>query len=60
VRVIRNMFLVTVDKPRPALTFPRTQVALVLLLLIPTLLLGLYFSPLADLAQASVRIFGTP
>jgi NADH-quinone oxidoreductase subunit N len=60
VRIIRNMFLVTVDKPRPALTFPRTQVALVLLLLIPTLLLGLYFSPLADLAQASVRIFGTP
>jgi hypothetical protein len=36
------------------------QTAMLLLLLIPTILLGLYFSPLVDLAQASVRIFGAP
>ena len=29
-------------------------------LLVPTLLLGLYFGPLVQLAQASVKIFGTP
>ena len=60
VRIIRNMFLVSVDRPRAALVFPRMQVVTVIVLLVPTLLLGLYFSPLVQLAQASVRIFGTP
>jgi NADH-quinone oxidoreductase subunit N len=60
VRIIRNMFLVSDDRPREAIVFPRMQVVTVIVLLVPTLLLGLYFSPLAQLAQASVRIFGTP
>lgn len=60
VRVFRNMFLQSGDQPAPALTFSRMQRGLVLALLIPTLVLGLYFGPLVQLAQASVRIFGTP
>ena len=59
-RVVRNMFLRTPDQPGAAIVFSRSQVALTLLLLLPTLLLGLYFSPLVEMAQASVRIFGTP
>jgi NADH-quinone oxidoreductase subunit N len=60
VRVFRNMFLYSVDQPVPAITFSRTQSGVVLALVIPTLVLGLYFTPLVQLAQASVKIFGTP
>ncbi len=60
VRVIRNMFLRPLDEPGPALAVGRLQLATVLVLLVPTLLLGLYFGPLVEIAQASVRIFGTP
>jgi NADH-quinone oxidoreductase subunit N len=60
VRVLRNTFLRAGDRPSPALTTTRLEGVLVLLLLVPTLLLGVYFTPLVDLAQASVKIFGTP
>jgi len=59
-RVIRNMFLRSVTDHREPLTFGRLQTAVALLLLIPTLLFGVYFSGLAELANASVRILGTP
>lgn len=60
IRVIRNMFLAFDESPRAALTFPVQQTLTVLVLLVPTLLFGIYFSPLVQLAQGSVRIFGTP
>lgn len=60
VRVFRNMYLRDDAKPGPALSFTRLQTATVLILVIPTILLGLYFTPLVELAQASVGIFGTP
>jgi NADH-quinone oxidoreductase subunit N len=61
VRIFRNMYLRAPDQQAaPMLSFSATQKATVLLLLVPTLLLGLYFTPLVELAQASVRIFGTP
>jgi NADH-quinone oxidoreductase subunit N len=61
VRVLRNMFLRqgAIEKA-PALSFGKMQTITTLVLLVPTLLLGIYFSPLVELAQASVRIFGTP
>jgi len=37
-----------------------TQLAILLALVIPTLVLGLYFGPLVDLANASVVMFGLP
>jgi NADH-quinone oxidoreductase subunit N len=60
VRVFRNMYLRGDDQPVRALTFGPLQNAVVLLLLVPTIVLGLYFTPLVQLAQASVKIFGTP
>ncbi|MCZ6774848.1 MAG: NADH-quinone oxidoreductase subunit N [Ignavibacteria bacterium] len=60
VRVFRNMYLRPADQPGPPLVFGKLQTAIVLVLLIPTILLGLYFTPLVQLAQASVKIFGTP
>lgn len=61
VRVLRNMYLRTSDQPAGGeLHFGSMQIATLLVLLVPTLLLGVYFSPLVQLAQASVKIFGTP
>jgi NADH-quinone oxidoreductase subunit N len=60
VRVFRNMYLRSPDQPSPSLAFGKLQTAIVLILLIPTFILGLYFTPLVQLAQASVKIFGTP
>lgn len=60
VRVFRNMYLRAPDQAGEPMVFGRLQSALVLILLIPTILLGLYFTPLVELAQASVAIFGTP
>jgi NADH-quinone oxidoreductase subunit N len=60
VRVFRNMYLRTDELQTTPLSFSMLQTATVLVLLVPTLLLGLYFTPLVQLAQASVKIFGTP
>lgn len=60
VRVFRNMYLRSSDQAVEPMVFGRLQHALVLVLLIPTILLGLYFTPLVEFAQASVAIFGTP
>ncbi len=60
VRVFRNMFLRSEESSSPPITLNRVQGAALLVLLVPTLLLGLYFAPLVQLAQASVRLFGTP
>jgi len=59
-RVLRNVFLRGVEQPAAPLVVGRLENVIVLVLLIPTLLLGLYFTPLADLAQASVKMFGAP
>jgi NADH-quinone oxidoreductase subunit N len=60
-RVFRNMYLRTDERQAsPQMEFSIAQKLIVMVLLIPTLLLGLYFTPLVQLAQASVKIFGTP
>lgn len=58
VNVFRNMFLKNIDAENPPIKFPVTQIIITLLLVIPTLVLGLYFGPLIEVAQASVSIFG--
>jgi NADH-quinone oxidoreductase subunit N len=60
VRIFRNMYIRTEAVQTAPLVFPKIQTATVLVLLVPTILLGLYFTPLVELAQASVKIFGTP
>ncbi len=60
VRILRNVFLRNTEQSLPPLAFGRWEHAVVLVLLIPTLVLGLYFTPLVNLAQASVKMFGTP
>ena len=58
VRVVRNIFLRDPERSGDSLTFSTPQILLVLLLLVPTLFFGLYYSPIVELANASVSMFG--
>lgn len=58
VKVFRNMFLRNIDEKHEPLKFSPAQIVITLLLVAPTLILGLYFGPLVSLAQASVNILG--
>jgi NADH-quinone oxidoreductase subunit N len=59
-RVVRNMFLRSSEMQTMPITFGGFQTALLLALVIPTVLFGLYFVPLSELAQASVGILLSP
>ena len=58
VRVMRNMYLRDPDASTSMVSLTRVQTALLLSLLVPTLVLGLYFAPLVDIANAAVMMFG--
>ena len=58
VRVLRNMFLKEPDASAKPIRFSFMQVFILLILVVPTILLGLYFGPLVEYAQASVMMFG--
>ncbi len=58
VRIIRNMFLRDPDSSAQPFQISVSEVVIVLVLVIPTILLGLYFGPLVEYAQASVAMFG--
>ncbi|MFI5251063.1 MAG: NADH-quinone oxidoreductase subunit N [Bacteroidota bacterium] len=57
VRVLRNMFLRQADESAMPIEFPSYQIIILMVLVVPTLLLGIYFTPLVEIAQASVSIF---
>lgn len=57
VRVLRNMFLRQPEGAVEPLEFPAFQILMLMVLVVPTLLLGVYFTPLVEIAQASVSIF---
>ena len=59
IRVVRNMFLVDPpDELSESLTFERSSIAILILLLIPVLLLGVYFTPIVTWAKNAVTMFG--
>jgi NADH-quinone oxidoreductase subunit N len=58
VRILRNMFLREPEGAAAPITIPVMQGVILFVLLVPTILLGLYFTPLVEFAQASVRMFG--
>jgi NADH-quinone oxidoreductase subunit N len=58
VRVVRNMFLRDPEENSGPLTFSVAQITILLLLVVPTLLFGLYYSPIAELANASATMLG--
>jgi len=60
VRVLRNMFLRDPEGDTKPLRFSTSQVVLLLMLLVPTLLFGIYYAPIVDLANASILMFRLP
>ncbi len=58
VRIFRNMFLRDTEGEQAPLTFHFAHTFLLLVLVVPTLALGLYFGPLVEFAQYSVAMFG--
>lgn len=57
VKILRNMFLVDPTESQGAISFSLPQIFVLFVLLFPTLILGLYFTPLVEFAQASVKMF---
>jgi NADH-quinone oxidoreductase subunit N len=58
IRIIRNIFLRSPEGSSEQLPVSLAQIIVILVILIPTLLLGLYFGPLVNVAQASVSMLG--
>jgi NADH-quinone oxidoreductase subunit N len=58
VRILRNMFLQGEERSREPIRFSVPQVAMLCAFAIPIILLGVYFTPLVEYAQASVTMFG--
>jgi len=54
VKVFRNMYLRKVDEAKETYKFSVASIVLMILLAIPTLLFGIYFSPIVNWAQQSV------
>ncbi|RPI05446.1 MAG: NADH-quinone oxidoreductase subunit N [Ignavibacteriae bacterium] len=57
-RVLRYMFLREADAQLGELKIFRAEALILLALAIPTLLFGLYFAPIVDIANASVHMVG--
>jgi NADH-quinone oxidoreductase subunit N len=58
IRVVRNMFFFKPTEEVTPFSFGMSAKVILLLLLIPTVLLGVYFTPLIELAQHSMNILG--
>ena len=57
VKIIRNMYLRDVESTKSKLVFSPVTIAIVLLLAVPTLLFGVYFTPIIEWANYSMNIF---
>jgi len=57
VKVFRNMYLRKVDEAKETYKFSVASIVLMIALAIPTLLFGIYFSPIVNWAQQSVGMF---
>jgi len=58
VKIFRNMFLVEPEGDTTPIEFSFSSKILVIALMIPTLLFGIYFRDIVDFAQQSVQMFG--
>ena len=56
VRVLKNLYLVKMDESKPKIEFSFGNVIVIVLLLIPVFVFGVYFTPLVDLAKISIAL----
>lgn len=57
VKVIRNIYLRDIESTKPKLKFSPATILIVLLLAVPTLAFGIYFTPIVEWANYSMNIF---
>jgi NADH-quinone oxidoreductase subunit N len=57
-RVFRNMFLRTAEQNTSRISLGKMEIVILLAFVIPTLVLGLYFSPIVSIAQTSLTMLG--
>lgn len=57
VRIIRNIYIRDIESTKPTLQYSSVTLLIVLLLAIPTLIFGLYFTPIVTWANYSMNIF---
>ena len=57
VKIIRNMYLRDVDSKKDKLVYSPIAILIVLLLAVPTLIFGIYFTPIVEWANYSMNIF---
>lgn len=58
VRVLKNLYLVSSTREKVDIPVSGLSYFVIILLLIPTFVFGLYFTPLVDFAKESIKIFG--
>lgn len=58
VRVLKHMYLTKVENPPQEIKASLPSIVVVLLLLVPVLVFGVYFSPIVDLAKNCVAMLG--
>ena len=58
IRVLKNMYLSKAETPVPSFSASLGNKILVVVMLIPVILLGIYFTPLVQWAQSSVSLLG--
>lgn len=58
IRVVRNMYFFKPEADQGPVILNLSSRVVLLLLLIPTLVLGVYFTPIIEFAQQSIQLFG--
>jgi NADH-quinone oxidoreductase subunit N len=59
VRVLKNLYLVKIDNQESSsIRVSFGNIIIILILLIPVMVFGIYFTPLVNLAQNSISLFG--
>ncbi|MBK8947090.1 MAG: NADH-quinone oxidoreductase subunit N [Ignavibacteriae bacterium] len=56
IRILKHMFISDAEQEVPQLKVSANEIVFILILLIPTLIFGIYFSPLVDFAQNCLAI----
>lgn len=57
VKIFKNMYLKDVESQKPALEYTAPSLVLLMIFAIPTLIFGIFYSPIVDWANNSVHIF---
>ena len=58
IKVLKNLYLIRPEKEAPLVPVSPSAFAMLIVLLVPIFLFGIYFTPLVDLAKSSIALMG--